>query len=106
MRCRRNALRSAVQAAGLALLLAAAGAAMAADPGESGLRLKDGPERALVQSTCAACHSVDYILTNSVFLDRKGWEATVNKMVKAFGAPVAPEDLPKIVDYLAQAYGK
>jgi hypothetical protein len=43
---------------------------------------------------------------NSPFLDRKGWEAEVNKMVKAYGAPMQPGELEKIVDYLATSYGK
>ena len=78
-----------------------AGAASEAD-----LRLKPGPERDMVQSVCAACHSVDYIMTNSVFLDRNGWNGTVTKMVNVFGAPAKPEDVPKIVDYLTRNYGK
>jgi hypothetical protein len=43
---------------------------------------------------------------NSVFLDRKGWEASVNKMVKVMGAPIAPEDQARIQDYLVEQYGK
>jgi hypothetical protein len=43
---------------------------------------------------------------NSPFLDRKGWEASVNKMIKAMGAPVAETDVQKIVDYLSSQYGK
>ena len=43
---------------------------------------------------------------NSPFLDRKGWEAEVNKMVKVFGAPMEPEELTRVVDYLATNYGK
>jgi hypothetical protein len=43
---------------------------------------------------------------NSPFLDRKGWEAEVNKMVKAYGAPMEPGEVEKIVDYLATNYGK
>ena len=39
-------------------------------------------------------------------MDRKGWEAEVTKMMKAFGAPVKEEDVPAIVDYLAKEYGK
>ena len=74
--------------------------------GEADLRLKPGPDLALVQSVCSACHSVDYIMANSVFLDRKGWEGTVNKMVNVFGAPAQKEDVPKIVEYLARNYGK
>jgi hypothetical protein len=43
---------------------------------------------------------------NSPFLDKKGWEATVAKMVNAMGAPVPKDDVPKIVEYLNQQYGK
>jgi hypothetical protein len=52
------------------------------------------------------CHSLDYIPMNSPFLDRKGWEASVNKMIKVMGAPIAEADAQKIVDYLAGQYGK
>ncbi|HXH02148.1 MAG TPA: cytochrome c [Candidatus Competibacteraceae bacterium] len=73
---------------------------------ESALRLKEGPGRELVEANCALCHSLDYVQMNSVFLDRKGWEASVNKMVKVMGAELHPEDIPRIVDYLTAAYGK
>jgi hypothetical protein len=43
---------------------------------------------------------------NSPFLDRKGWEGSVNKMIKVMGAPITPEDQKVIVDYLVQNYGK
>jgi len=52
------------------------------------------------------CHSLDYIQMNSTFLDRKGWEASVNKMIKVMGAPIRPDDVPLIVDYLNRNYGK
>jgi cytochrome c5 len=75
-----------------------------ADEGQ--VKLKDAPGKEQVQASCVICHSLDYIPMNSVFLDRKGWEATVNKMVKVMGAPIAPDDVKKIVDYLAANYGK
>ena len=78
--------------------------AVAAD--ESQIRLKEGAGRELVESNCAICHSLDYIQTNSPFLDRKGWEATLGKMVNAMGAPIPKEDVPAIVDYLTRQYGK
>ncbi len=70
------------------------------------IRLKEGAGRELVESNCAVCHSLDYIQTNSPFLDRKGWEATLSKMVNAMGAPIPKEDVPMIVEYLSQHYGK
>jgi len=87
----------------IALLLFAAAPALAQ---ESQLRLRDGPGRALVEANCVMCHSLDYIPMNSPFLDRKGWEASVNKMIKVMGAPIAEADAQKIVDYLAGQYGK
>jgi uncharacterized protein (DUF1697 family) len=73
---------------------------------ESQIKLKDGPGKDLVVASCVMCHSLDYIQMNSPFLDRKGWEASVTKMVKVMGAPIQPDDAQKIVDYLAASYGK
>ncbi|SNZ15480.1 sulfide dehydrogenase [Hydrogenobacter hydrogenophilus] len=74
--------------------------------GEENVKLKSGEGKALVEANCSVCHSLDYIQMNSPFLDRKGWEMEVNKMIKAFGAPVKQEDVPKIVEYLTKYYGK
>ena len=73
---------------------------------ESKIVLKDASGRNVVASNCSTCHSVDYIPMNSVFLDRKGWEAVVNKMIKVMNAPIKDDDVGKIVDYLAGQYGK
>ncbi len=67
--------------------------------------LKDGAGRDLVAASCGMCHSLDYIPMNSVFLDGKGWEASVNKMIKVMGAPIKGENVPAIVDYLSRNYG-
>jgi hypothetical protein len=72
---------------------------------ESKLELKPGPGRDLVMGYCVMCHSVDYIQSNSPFMTRQGWEATVTKMVKAYGAQIPAEDATKIVDYLTTNYG-
>jgi hypothetical protein len=71
---------------------------------ESKVQLKDGPGKDKA-GACMACHSVDYIQMNSRFLDRAGWTASVTKMINAFGAPIAKEDVAPIVDYLVQNYG-
>jgi sulfite dehydrogenase (cytochrome) subunit B len=83
----------------------AAGATLAM-AGEEKVQLKDGPNVQVVRNNCIACHSLDYIPLNSPFLDAKGWEATVAKMQKAYGAPVKAEDAPVIAEYLAKYYGK
>lgn len=73
---------------------------------ESAVKLKPGEGVAVVEQNCAACHSLDYIQMNSVFLDQKGWSAEVSKMAKAFGASIAEEDQAKIISYLAANYSK
>ena len=73
---------------------------------ESKIQLKDAPGRVTVMQNCGNCHSLDYIPLNSVFLDRKTWEAEVAKMINAFAAPIAKEDVPTIVDYLGKNYGR
>ena len=87
----------------LMLVLVPASACLA---GEADVKLKDAPGRELVQANCVMCHSLDYIQMNSVFLDREGWQKSVDKMIKVMGAPIRPDDVKPIVDYLVTAYGK
>ena len=84
-----------------ALLLAAAPALADEQP----VALKDAPGRETVESNCGACHSVDYIVMNSPFLDAAKWQGEVTKMIKAYGASIGPEDAKAITDYLAANYG-
>ncbi len=83
------------------LLAGACGGALAAEQDA----LKEGPGRDVVQVNCSRCHSTDYIPMNSPFMKRAAWEATVNKMVKVMGAPIRPEDIPIIIEYLTKYYG-
>lgn len=73
---------------------------------ESGIRLADGPGRERVQAICAACHSLDYIVMNSPFQDKAGWEKTVRKMINVMGAPLSNDDVDAIVTYLDAQYGR
>jgi sulfite dehydrogenase (cytochrome) subunit B len=73
---------------------------------ERRLDLKDGPGRAQVEANCGSCHSLDYVLMNSPFLDRNGWDGSVNKMIKVFGAPINADDAKAIIEYLNVNYGK
>ena len=86
----------------LALALMAAASARAE---EQLVPLKEGPGQQVVEDNCGSCHSLDYLRTNSPFLDGKGWQSEVTKMTNAFGAPVTPEDAKTIVDYLVKNYG-
>jgi hypothetical protein len=90
--------------AGLLCALAVLAGVVAAQ--ERRIELKDAPGRAQVEANCASCHSLDYILMNSPFLDRNGWDGSVTKMIKVFGAPISADDAKVIVDYLSANYGK
>lgn len=79
--------------------------AASAYAGELPIKLAGGAAAALVQLRCSTCHSLDYIVMNSPFLQRAGWDAEVRKMMKIMGAPIADNELAPIVDYLAQYYG-
>jgi len=84
-------------------LLLIAGLAFAA---EQRIALKDGPGRDKVEANCASCHSVDYIVANSPFMNRQVWDAEVTKMIKVFGAPISDADAKEISEYLARNYGQ
>jgi mono/diheme cytochrome c family protein len=79
--------------------------ALPAAADEPEINLKPGPGLDQVMGNCGACHSLVYIQMNSPFLNAAGWTAEVNKMIKAFGAPISDDDAKAIVDYLAKNYG-
>jgi len=72
---------------------------------EPAVHLKQAPGQDVIEGHCAACHSLDYIVMNSLFLDAAHWDAEVAKMINAFGAPIDPADAKTIGDYLKQNYG-
>jgi cytochrome c5 len=88
------------------ILLALLASSVAARAAEQPVPLKDAPGRDMVENTCSICHSLDYIRINAPFMTPQVWEAEVNKMVNAFGAPASPEDAKAIIDYLVKNYGK
>jgi len=87
-----------------AICLAALLLAGSAFAQEQEIKLKQGPGLDKVEGNCAACHTLAYIPMNSPFLDAKGWEAEVTKMIKAYGAPVDDADAKAIAEYLAKNY--
>jgi sulfite dehydrogenase (cytochrome) subunit B len=87
------------------LLLAALILAAAARADEPPITLKNAPGRDIVEGNCGACHSLDYIQTNSPFPSAALWDAEVKKMINAFGAPITPADAKTITDYLVKNYG-
>jgi sulfite dehydrogenase (cytochrome) subunit B len=93
-------MRCGLLAAAIALIGTAA-----AHADERPVALKDVPGHEVVENNCAACHSLDYPRTNAPFMDRKMWQAEVDKMINVFGAPIEPNDAKAIVDYLTKNYG-
>jgi mono/diheme cytochrome c family protein len=91
---------------GFLLGLAALAFTLAAKADEDAVKLKAGDNLEIVEQNCTACHSLDYIQMNSPFLDQKGWQAEVAKMVNAFKAPIAESDQQKIIEYLSAHYAK
>ncbi|MDT7933379.1 MAG: cytochrome c [Sphingomonadaceae bacterium] len=60
----------------------------------------DGPGVDAMNGYCAACHSPAMVLTQPK-LTRDEWAAEVAKMRSVYKAPIADEDVPAILDYLA-----
>ena len=89
----------------IAIAFLASMLALPAAADETTIQLKKAPGLDKVEANCAACHSLDYIPMNSVFLNSAGWDAEVTKMIKAYGAPVEDADAKAIAEYLKKNYG-
>ncbi len=58
-----------------------------------------GPGSDAINNNCLACHSAGMVLTQPA-LSKQAWAAEVSKMINNYKAPVAPEDVGPIVEYL------
>src|SRR6266853_842585 len=65
---------------------------------------RNGPGSDAINNNCLACHSADMVL-NQPALSKQAWAAEVNKMINNYKAPVAPEDVATIVEYLTGLRG-
>lgn len=54
-----------------------------------------------INNNCLTCHSAGMVLTQPR-MSQAAWQAEVDKMRQTYKAPIADEDVPKIVDYLAK----
>ena len=97
------------------LALAAAGGVLAGRQGGAGhgaagqgsedsIVLKAGPGHDLTAARCAICHSHDDIPANAPVMNRAGWDKTIQKMRKAYGAPITDAEAEEILEYLAGSY--
>ena len=62
-----------------------------------------GPGAHLTQAKCAICHEIGHV--TRVRLSRPEWEETMRVMVQR-GAPMTPEEIRVITDYLVAYYGR
>lgn len=97
--------RCGVRAGGLAAVLAAVTAAPAAAQQETDSGLPPGEGREIVETLCAACHSLDLVKQQG--MSRHRWDTTLVWMVEKQGMPDLPEDERNLVlDYLAEHFGE
>ncbi len=94
--------------------LALAGALVAAGALASSLKielpteaasLKPGSGAEIAKGQCLTCHSAEYITTQPRDKPLAFWKAEVEKMKKAYGAPIPDDQVSAIADYLARSYG-
>ena len=95
--------RSAALLAAALTVTAAAAPVKIELPTETPL-FKAGPGSELVTAQCLTCHSSEYITIQPPFA-RPAWKASVEKMQKKFGAPIPPEQVDALVDYIVKNYG-
>ncbi len=84
---------------GLALLFAATQYEMAANPAEP-LQVEEGKEA--FGQACVQCHGISRTQIQRKTADK--WRDTVYSMISR-GAPVMPDEIEPLIDYLAVTYG-
>jgi sulfite dehydrogenase (cytochrome) subunit B len=67
--------------------------------------LPPGPGHDVFATQCVICHSPLYVV-NQPFFPRKVWTAEVQKMIKAYGAPITPDQEKDIINYLVSWHGR
>jgi hypothetical protein len=65
----------------------------------------NGPGADAINNNCLACHSADMVL-NQPALPMTQWHAEVDKMRTAYKAPIDPQDVDAILDYLVSVKGE
>lgn len=67
------------------------------------VELVPGPGADLTQAKCVVCHEIEHVVRARQ--SRAEWEDTMQRMVKR-GAPLAPDEIRIITDYLATYYNR
>ena len=104
---RKALVASAVVIVALAVPAPARAAAKSIELPPDPVQLKPSalPGYAKAQANCVACHSAEDMQYQPPNAARPYWDAMVKRMKAVFKAPIADEDMPAIVDYLAKTYG-
>jgi len=63
-----------------------------------------GPGVDAVKRNCIFCHSAGMVLYQPA-LSKSAWTKIVDKMIDVYKAPISPDDVPEIVDYLMHIRG-
>lgn len=71
------------------------------DPGR---QFPGGDNADAINNNCLACHSAGMVLRQP-HLSRAQWQSEVDKMRHTYKAPITDQDVPAIVDYLANRGG-
>jgi cytochrome c5 len=71
---------------------------------ESDRMFPDGQGSDAINNNCLACHSADMVL-NQPAMSKDAWTSEVKKMINNYKAPIVPEDVGPIVDYLVALKG-
>ena len=63
-----------------------------------------GPGVDAVKANCIFCHSAGMVLYQPA-LSKSAWTKIVQKMIDVYKAPISPDGIPEIVDYLMHIRG-
>lgn len=98
---------AAMAITGLALSSPALAGSKSVELPADGMQLKPSTLAgyAKAQASCVACHSAEYMQYQPATAPRAYWDAMAHRMKLVFKAPIADEDIPLIVEYLAKTYG-
>ena len=66
--------------------------------------VSDDVAKALFESTCSLCHSLDN--ATSITDTPEGWLSTVTRMKEENGCEITKEDTETIINYLTKFYGR
>jgi sulfite dehydrogenase (cytochrome) subunit B len=64
-----------------------------------------GADAEVVRNNCAACHSLDYIVTQPRGKGEQFWRDAVTKMINVYKAPLEQADANKVAEVLAKKFG-